>query len=204
MGVKTRAALFGEICRITVEHSSFEVVCVCWHDPKTHIIAPIASAGDQKSYLDGLIIDANGQPEGLGPVGICFRTERPCIVNDFVDDPRASLGRERRITHSLRSAAALPLRIEGEVRGVFIVYAGESDVFQDREVGLLEEIADSISFAMDHLEQEEMRRQAEASLRDREAQYRAVIETCSDGFLIMDAEGSILEVNDAYLPPFRI
>ncbi|MGC8642574.1 MAG: PAS domain-containing hybrid sensor histidine kinase/response regulator, partial [Isosphaeraceae bacterium] len=34
-------------------------------------------------------------------------------------------------------------------------------------------------------------------LRQREAQYRAVIETCTDGFWMADLEGRILEVNDA-------
>ena len=92
----------------------------------------------------------------------------------------------------------MPLRLGGEVCGVFIVYAGETDVFQGREVSLLQEIADSISFAMDHLDQEEKRRQAEESLLHREAQYRAVIETSADGFWMANEEGRILEVNDAY------
>ncbi len=35
--------------------------------------------------------------------------------------------------------------------------------------------------------------------KQREAEYRAVIETTSDGFLRLDAAGCILEVNDAYL-----
>ena len=116
-----------------------------------------------------------------------------------MDDPRTNVWRERAIAHGLCSAAALPLRLGGELCGVFIVYAGEKDVFQDREVGLLEEIADSISFAMDHLVQEDIRQQAEESLRRREAQYRAVIETCADGFWMMNEEGRILEVNDAYV-----
>ena len=197
--VTTREDLFREICRITVEHVGFKVVWVGWHDPETHAIVPSASAGDQKEYLEGIRIYAEDRPEGRGPVGVCFQTGKPCIIHDFVDDPRAHAWRERAIAHGLRSAAALPLRLGGELCGVFIVYAGEEDVFQDREVGLLEEIADSISFAMDHLVQEDIRQQAEASLRRREAQYRAVIETCADGFWMMNEEGRILEVNDAYV-----
>jgi len=200
VGVTTRADLFREICRITVEHASFiKVVWVGWHDPETHAIVPIACAGDQKGYLDGIKVYADERPEGRGPVGVCFRTGKPCIIHDFVGDPRAKPWRERAIAHGLRSAAALPLRLGGEVCGVFIVYAGEKDVFQDREVGLLQEIADSVSFAMDHLDQEEKRRRAEESLRHREAQYRAVIETCADGFWMANEEGRILEVNDAYV-----
>ncbi|MCC7496926.1 MAG: PAS domain S-box protein [Bryobacterales bacterium] len=43
------------------------------------------------------------------------------------------------------------------------------------------------------------RKQAERQLKEREAQYRAVIETSPDGFGVIDCEGRILEVNDAYL-----
>src|SRR5208283_1039118 len=197
--VTTREDLFREICRITVEHVGFKVVWVGWHDPETHAVVPSASAGDQKGYLDGIKVYADERPEGLGPVGVCFRTGKPCIIHDFMDDPRARPWREGAIAHGLRSAAALPLRLGGEICGVFIVYAGEKDVFQDREVGLLQEIADSVSFAMDYLDQEKKRRQAEECLRRREAQYRAVIETCADGFWMANEEDRILEVNDAYL-----
>jgi PAS domain S-box-containing protein len=43
------------------------------------------------------------------------------------------------------------------------------------------------------------RKQAEQDLREREARYRAVIETSADGFWVTDRQGRILEVNDAYV-----
>ncbi len=42
-------------------------------------------------------------------------------------------------------------------------------------------------------------KRAEEALREREAQYRAVIETSADGFLILDMDGRVLETNDAYV-----
>ena len=88
--VTTREDLFREICRITVEHVGFKVVWVGWHDPETHAVVPSASAGDQEGYLDGIKIYADERPEGLGPVGVCVRTGKPCIIHDFVDDPRTN------------------------------------------------------------------------------------------------------------------
>lgn len=43
------------------------------------------------------------------------------------------------------------------------------------------------------------RRRAESALLEREARYRAVIETAADGFLMIDGVGRILAVNDAYV-----
>lgn len=42
------------------------------------------------------------------------------------------------------------------------------------------------------------RKRAEEALRENEAKYRTVIETLSDGFMIGDRSGAILEVNEAY------
>ncbi len=43
------------------------------------------------------------------------------------------------------------------------------------------------------------RKAVEERLRSSEAQYRAVIETSADGFWVVDMEGRLLEVNDAYV-----
>lgn len=43
------------------------------------------------------------------------------------------------------------------------------------------------------------RKQAEKALAEQEARYRAVIETAADGFWMLDREGRLLAVNDAYV-----
>ena len=43
------------------------------------------------------------------------------------------------------------------------------------------------------------RKRAELALSEQEAQYRAVIETAVDGFWMLDEEGRLLAVNDAYV-----
>jgi PAS domain S-box-containing protein len=197
--VKSREELFREVCRITVAFAGFEVVWVGWHDRETQEVCPVARAGDSAGYLDKIKVYADDRPEGGGPVGLCIRSAKPCIFDDFVHDPRTTPWRVAAIAHGLLSVAALPIQVNGEVCGAFVVYAGEKGVFQDKEVALLQEVAATISFALNHLEQEEKRQRAEDSLREREAQYRAVIETSADGFSMCDATGHFLELNDAYV-----
>ena len=52
-----------------------------------------------------------------------------------------------------------------------------------------------LTFCQDVTEQVEI----EQALRDREARYRAVIDTSLDGFWMVDLQGRLLEVNDAYV-----
>ncbi|MBE0618094.1 MAG: PAS domain S-box protein, partial [Proteobacteria bacterium] len=42
-------------------------------------------------------------------------------------------------------------------------------------------------------------REAQTAVRESEAKYRATVETQADGFLMLDREGRVLEVNDAYV-----
>jgi PAS domain S-box-containing protein len=49
------------------------------------------------------------------------------------------------------------------------------------------------------MEDIQARKQGEQALAEQEARYRAVIETAEDGFWMLDREGRLLAVNDAYV-----
>jgi diguanylate cyclase (GGDEF)-like protein len=51
--------------------------------------------------------------------------------------------------------AILPLFESGSAIGIFALYADEADVFDEEELTVLTEVADDISFALDHLKKEE-------------------------------------------------
>ena len=67
----------------------------------------------------------------------------------------------------------MPIRFQGRVWGRLTAYNDEPDVIQEKEIALLEEAAAAISFALDRLDQESGRKQAEEALQRSEASLAA-------------------------------
>ena len=86
--IGVRQELLDEVCRITVRYAGFQLAWVGWIDPQTQQVRPIAQAGSDLGYLADINVYADDRPEGRGPVGVCLREGRSCVINDFLHDPR--------------------------------------------------------------------------------------------------------------------
>ena len=98
-----------------------------------------------------------------------------------------------------RASAAFPIRQDGAVCGALTVYSAEAGFFRDKEIALLEEAATDISFALDNLEREAVRQQAEAALRVSEERYKALFDRSLDCVFLNDFTGNFLDANQAAL-----
>jgi signal transduction histidine kinase len=65
----------------------------------------------------------------------------------------------------LKSSASIALKLNGHVIGALSIYAGEKNFFKWQYKNLLEQMAADISFALDSLDREARRREAELALR---------------------------------------
>jgi len=166
---RSREELLGEVCRITVAETEFVLAWIGVLEPLSLRVAPLAWAGSGSEFVQMAQVYADQRPEGGGPIGNCLRSGRLAYSNCFLEDPSTRPWQAAAEVYGLRSAAALPLSLNGTVWGVLAVYGGEPGLFRAREIGLLEEIAAAVSFALESLEREQRRRRAERELRQREA-----------------------------------
>jgi len=160
LGLAEGHDILHEACRIAVEVAGLRLAWVGTVEQQSGDVVPVASVGDTNGYLDGLLISAKDTPEGRGPTGRAVREGVTVVSNDIAHDPSMAPWRERAMTSGYASSAALPLRMGGEVVGVFVVYAAQPGQFDPASVDLLERIAAAMSFGLEFQRIEEERRTA--------------------------------------------
>ncbi len=202
-----RDGLFSELCRVAVEHGGFKFAWVGLVDAATGRVRLAARHGRDEGYLDGLEVWADpSRLGGLGPTGTAIHEGRPYVCDNFLGDPRTLPWRERALAAGVRGSAALPLRQHGRVVGALNVYSDQAGSFRnpeaggDRDVlGLLEDMAADVDFALDALDSAEQRRSAERALRESEEKYRLLFDNERDAVALVDLESRrFLDANAAF------
>ncbi len=151
--IRDRGELFQEACRIAVEHGGLPMAWIAASEQPGGDFRPVASAGFEGGQLASLPLrTAPEAAEARGVGGTAIREKRTVVDNDLLANPGVGYFRAQALEHGYRSAVALPLMVQDEVVGVFILYGEAPGFFTEEEVKLLEELATDVSFALDYLE----------------------------------------------------
>lgn len=184
--------LFTQICRSAVQFGGMKMAWIGMLDSASQRITPVTSYGDDMHYLDNIQISAAADsPFGHGTSGTAIRTNQPVWCQDFMNDQSIAPWHERGARSGWAGTASLPLHRNGVAIGVFSLYVGEINAFDDAIRDLLVEMAIDISFALDNFVRENLRRQSENALRESKARYQAVTQFASDAIITADSSGNI-------------
>lgn len=123
-------------------------------------------------------------------VGKAFISQRTCTVNNLQNNPGMKHWKNLAKELGFNSAASVPLTFQDEVYASLNLYAEGPDAFEsESEIRLIEEIGMDISFALDSLEKEEQRVEAEKQLVASEERYRTVANYTYDWEFWIDPDG---------------
>ena len=154
--VRDRGELFSEACRIAVQSGQFPLAWVAVADPSDQLVKAVAWAGDKGGFVQ-LTRPIVGV-KGLGKAGLSAQAIDTCIpvvCNDIEADGSAMRYAKGALERGYRSAAALPLVVDGTAIGTFVLYAKETGFFDEEEMKLLTELVSNIAFAIDHIDKQE-------------------------------------------------
>ena len=194
--------LFEEVCRISVESTGFLAAWIGLADRATGRVKVAAAAGAH-GFLDDLDVRWDDGPLAEGPTGTAIREGRTVALRELDDDGRTTLWRDIGRQQGFGSCAATPIRRGGEVTGTLTLYSAEPSAFDTEIVGLVEEMAADIGFALTTIDNRRRERAllaakeaAEQESRASEVRFRTLIENAPMGIGV-SREGMTLYVNPA-------
>ena len=192
---RDRQSLFQEVCRIAVESGRFRLAWVAVPGTGSGTCQPAAHAGPASAYLEGVKGCTNAQdPTSMGLDAEVIRDGTPKFTCDLPAVATCASCRDNAARHGLLAQAAFPLRVGGRTEGSFSIFSEEAGAFDRDMIALLEEMAEDISFALDHLAREERRRTAERALAVALQEGQAMLEAASVAKVVpwsMDPGGAL-------------
>ena len=167
--------LFAQTCQIAVERGGLRMAWIGLVDPTTKAVRPVAHAGVVDGYLEQLHIVLDDSPVGHFSSAQALCRGEVVIVESIADDPRMGPWREHALRLGYTASAAFPLVASGVVRGVLNLYTGEPAFFDGEVVALLLEMVGDLAFAMEMVENENRRIDAQEARRETEDRLRLAV-----------------------------
>ncbi len=161
---KSPEELYQRVCDAAVDGGKFITTGILLFDPQTTWVRVAAASGAGMASLRKARISLDETiPEGKGLVATAFRTGKPCISSDHLNDPASLTLNED--AKKIGAVAVIPLIRDDKSIGALIFYASEKRAFDGEIVKLLERMAENVVFALDNFEHEAKRKRAEEQIQ---------------------------------------
>jgi len=153
--------MFEGICHAAVDLGGFHFAWVGLAEAGSREIKPAAMAACSDACRKAVSQACAGEHVPCSMAIQAMAEGKPAYCNELMNSTCQAAWREPLRQYGCKSAAAFPIKVEGKSHAVLTIYAGDSGFFHDKEIGILAEAADDISFAITNLRHQEERRQAQ-------------------------------------------
>jgi PAS domain S-box-containing protein len=161
------------VCRIAVDEGLFRSASIFGCAAGAAISHLIAQAGIEDDCFSERPVAGSAGELSHRMIATVLRTGAHDVRNDLLNDAGMAPWRESAMRCGYRSVAAFPIKHDSRTFGVLILFAAEAWYFQEDEIGLMVSVAEDVSFAIETLDKEQRRLEAEAALRASEATMAA-------------------------------
>ena len=197
--IADREVLLKRICEIAVQEGKFRMAWIGELDRETQLVRPLAHAGTDAGLFERVKFSVRDEPEGRLTPGTAIREKRIVVSNDMRSDPRMLPLIQEATQREFCSAAAFPIRDNGDVTRCFVLYSTEVDFFNEEEVKLLEEMASDIGYALKQMEREAQRRRAEEEKHRLGAELQMILDSVPAMIFYKSRDHRLVRANAALI-----
>ncbi len=161
---------------------------VAWAGPAARLFGPMpATRPRDDPALCGTLTD-RALAQGL-----------PGISQDLAHDPLAADWRAHAEAAGVRAQAVFPLRCAGEIVGVLLLHVDAPDWFDDELVELLLQLSDDLAFALDNLQREQARLEAQRQAAADHRRFKSIFDASPMGIAVRTVdEGRLIDLNPVF------
>jgi PAS domain S-box-containing protein len=185
--------LMEEVCRICTQLGMFRMAAAFRCDTSSDFPELIAHAGEEDGYFSEIQLTLSVNDLSQGTIGTAIRTGSYNVCNDIAHDPRMEPWREPALRRGYRSTASFPILLSGDVHTLIVLFASEPDYFEEDELKLLVSVSEDVSFAVESIHKEELRKQAEAKL----SEQATLLDKAQDAIIVRDLEDKVVFWNQS-------
>ncbi len=203
----SQRALFADACRIAVEHGGMDQACIGLVDADRDVLEIVEGTGYNVINLSFSL--SQHADEALAPVVISIREDRSIISNDAREEHVSKQWQKMLMQNGIHSAAIFPLRLGGGPIGVFCMFSRDRGFFSSDMIGLLDEMAAEISYAVnnyrlahEHMQAHQQLQESSQEMRRLNSQLRLLLESTGEGIYGIDTKGRCTFINQSALEMF--
>ncbi|QKY19506.1 GAF domain-containing protein [Halolamina sp. CBA1230] len=148
----TRQEIETVVCEQLADAGPYGLAWIAEHDHSTGDISVRELAGGEHDPVDEVDRGIAALAGTGSPVERAAEQREPQVVNDVLDDGEFDGWQRAALDRGYHAMASIPLVYEDAMYGVLNVYADQTGVFGDLEQAVLDELADTIAYAINAAE----------------------------------------------------
>ncbi len=195
---KDREQLERDICRALLSNQDY---CLVWFGRPTKDgsdVMPVSADGSTTmtskecdSCLSVLLTEAEDKGIEHNAALLALKKEKAQILTNILEEVPRGLLKGTPLAGGYAGCAALPLAWQGKVYGILSIYTVAKESFSDKEMELLEGLANDVGLSLYSMDEQE-RLRTERNLKH---QILLAVEAAE---LHIDADGRIIKVNEVF------
>lgn len=144
--------LLADVCDAAVEAGGY---LLAWYGRVIHngefLLHSLAASGPAVDYLDQFRVAWALDVAPGSPAGLAVATTAPVFTTDTLTDPMFAAWCDHAVQFAVRSLVSFPVLVNGEVDGVFTIYADAPNVFDETAVATLANLGGQIGVGLERM-----------------------------------------------------